>query len=552
MGEVGAGSDRFRLPATRFDFCAPVPAIGEIAAAHFIAIGGSGMSGIARLFLDAGVSVSGSDANESVAVAELREAGARVAIGHDATNLPSRAGSDVHDRDESGQESGPARGGRTVVVVSSAIREDNPELLEARRRGLTVLHRAQGLAALLPGRVAVAVAGANGKTTTSAMLTVALHEAGTDPGFVIGSPIGGWGRSAALGSGTGFVVEADESDGSFLSYRPEVAVVTNIRPDHLDHYGDIETIEEAFRAFAATIRPGGLLVVCQDDPRAAALGRWFAGRGGRVLRYGISVEADVRVTEIDVLPDGRGAVAQVVDDTQQAASSVTLSIPFPGVHNLANATAAYTAAVHGLGAAPARVLAGLATFSGTARRFEDVGSAAGVRVVDDYAHNPDKVAAVVAAGRSVVSGDGRLIAVFQPHLFSRTRDFAAEFATALSGADRVVLLDVFAAREDPIAGVDGALVRDRLAELWGESRDADLRYVPVRDEVPAVVAALAGAGDLVLTIGAGDVTALGPQILTAVSGTGTSQDHPSGAGPEPPPPVEPTPPPQPTVPAEED
>lgn len=549
MSDGGPGSmsvDRFRLPATRFDFTSPVPAVSSFDAAHFIAIGGSGMSGIAHLFLDAGCRVSGSDRELSPAVTRLQEAGAAVATGHDAAHLPG-PGSDLLHTD------GATDGSRIAVVVSSAIRDDNPELVAARERGLTVLHRSQGIAAVLGDgqREVIAVAGANGKTTTSAMVTVALHQAGAAPGFVVGAPIGGWNRSADLGDGRPFVVEADESDGSFLTYRPTTAVVTNIRPDHLDHYGSLEAIEEAFRAFASTIQPGGLLVVCSDDPGAAALGAWYEAEGGRVLRYGVGVEADVRITDVTTKADGSGVSATLLDgvgvadrdidrhiETSTAASrdAATVQIRYPGLHNLSNAAAAYTAAVHGGSGSidPDLVLAGLASFAGTARRFEEVGTAAGVRVIDDYAHNPDKVAAVVAAGRSVVdgvdepsgeSGDGagtrRLIVIFEPHLFSRTRDFTEEFAQALSGADEVIVLDIYPAREDPIPGVTGATVSDAVTRLWSAKGGGGTRrqatFAATRQDAVEAGAALARPGDLVLTVGAGTITTLGPELLAQLN-----------------------------------
>lgn len=503
-------SDTADVP--RFDFTAPVPPVGALGPTHFIAIGGSGMSGIAHLYLQAGVEVSGSDAKDSATLRALAAAGARVHVGHDPGHLPPVG----------------------TVVVSSAIRPDNPELGAARAAGLRVLHRAQGLAALLAGRRPAAVAGANGKTTTSAMLTVGLQSAGCAPGFVIGSPIGGQGVSSAPGAGTDFVVEADESDGSFLSYRPEVAVVTNVRPDHLDHYGTYAAIEEAYDAFARTIRPKGLLVVCQDDPGAARLGERHRARGARVLSYGVSADADVRITE--VATHGLRTTATLIDrpappsDTEanaesgrepdagtesRAVSVRHLEVPMAGLHNLANATGAYVAAVHGLGADPDAFLAGVAEFGGTDRRFQPVGEIGGVRIIDDYAHNPDKVAAVVAAGRSVVADSGRLVVLFQPHLYSRTRDFAAEFADGLSGADLVVVTEVFAAREDPIPGVSGELIVQAL--LARPDAPQQVLWLPQRVQAAACLADLVRAGDLVLTVGAGDVTTVGPELLALLS-----------------------------------
>ncbi|WP_114907867.1 UDP-N-acetylmuramate--L-alanine ligase [Ornithinimicrobium murale] len=479
----------------RFDFTTPVPPVADLGPVHFIAIGGSGMSGVARMFLAAGVPVSGSDARDSATLRALEAEGARVFVGQRAENLPA----DV-----------------ATVVISSAIRESNPELAAARERGLRVLHRAQGIAALLPGRAAVAVAGANGKTTTSGMLTVALQHSGADPAYVLGSQLttqDGRGTNAAPGTGP-FVIEADESDGSFLTYHPDVAVVTNIKPDHLDFYGDLATIEATFTRFAGTIAADGLLVAAADDRGAATLAATHREGGGAVATFGTDESADVWLTELR--PDAMTATAHLTwqrdltapdGATVPAGTTRTLSVPMPGAHNLANAAAALVAATAGLGQDLDAVLAGLAAYPGTHRRFERVGEAAGVLVIDDYAHNPDKVAAVVRAGRGLVdTGGGRLVVLFQPHLFSRTRDFAAEFAAGLSAADVVVLLDVYAAREDPIDGVSGATIADLV-------EGPQVHYVADRSVVVPKVADLLQQGDLVLTVGAGDITELGAPLV---------------------------------------
>src|SRR5690606_6870642 len=463
----------------RFDFTAPVPPVDELGPVHFIAIGGSGMSGVARMYLAAGVRVSGSDARDSATLRALEAEGAMVFVGQDPANLAD----DVQ-----------------TVVISSAIRETNPELAAARERGLRVLHRAQGIAALLPGRDAVAVAGANGKTTTSGMLTVALQHSGADPAYVLGSQLttaDETGTNAAPGTGP-FVIEADESDGSFLTYRPQVAVVTNVKADHLDFYGDLATIETAFARFAGTIRDGGLLVAAADDPGAAALARVHQDGGGAVATFGTTEGADVRLS--DLRPDSMTATAQVTWQRDlgevPAGTTRTLTVPMPGAHNLANAAAALVAATAGLGQNLDALLAGLAAYPGTHRRFERVGEAAGVRVIDDYAHNPDKVAAVVRAGRGLVDAagttdnaeHGRLVVVFQPHLFTRTRDFATEFAAGLSAADVVVLMDVYAAREEPLDGVTGAAIADLL-------QGPEVHFVPERERVVPLVAGLVREGD---------------------------------------------------------
>ncbi len=468
---------------TRFDFRAPVPALADLGRVHFVAIGGIGMSGVARLMLAHRVSVSGSDARDSPVLASLRAAGARVWTGHDAAHVE----------------------GADTVVVSSAVREDNVELAAARATGLRVLHRSQALAALTATDRRVAVAGANGKTTTTSMLTVALRAAGVDPSFAAGGEIAGLETNAGTGSGGVFVVEADESDGSFLVYRPHVSVVTNVQADHLDHYGDLEHVRAAYREFVATMPDGGLLVACADDPGSAELAEEARRSGLRVLTYGFDPGADVVLGEPSAAGLGTTATLTGPDGAPRA-----LRLAVPGQHNQLDAAAAWTAAVLGLGADPDGVLAGLAGFAGARRRFEVRGRVRGVTVVDDYAHNPGKVEAVVRTGAGLTPG-GRLVVVFQPHLYSRTRDFAAEFAAALAPADEVVLLDVYGAREDPIPGVGSELIAAPL-------RDAGtpVTLCPDRSAVAALVAGHAHSGDLVLTVGAGDVTALGPEILLAL------------------------------------
>ncbi|MHB8273985.1 MAG: UDP-N-acetylmuramate--L-alanine ligase [Dermatophilaceae bacterium] len=475
----------------RFDFTTEVPVASSLGSVHFIAIGGAGMSGVARVMLAQGIAVSGSDAKESLVLTALAAEGAVVHIGHDATHLE----------------------GADTVVISSAIREDNAELREARSRGLRVLHRSQALASVMRGSRKVAVAGANGKTTTTSMLTVALQHCGLDPSFVIGGELAKHGTNAHHGTGDIFVAEADESDGSFLVYRPEVAIVTNVQPDHLDFYGTFEAVRAAYVMFAATVPPHGLLVTCADDPGSRALAEVARAAGTRVITYGLASDADVRLTELG----GAGLRAHAVLMGAGLDSVVLgrLEIGMPGRHNVLNATAAFVAATEGLGQQPARVLEGLAGFTGTRRRFESKGEVAGVRVVDDYAHNPGKVTAVVETALSLAA-PGRLIVVFQPHLYSRTRDFAAELAEALSPADIVIVMDVYAAREDPVPGVTGALIADRLAEAVERPHSEVVRFVrfvPSWSDVAPLVAQIAAPGDLVVTVGAGDVTMVGPEIL---------------------------------------
>ncbi|MFS0705690.1 UDP-N-acetylmuramate--L-alanine ligase [Cellulomonas sp. 179-A 9B4 NHS] len=479
-------------PGTR----APVPLV-DLGRVHLVGVGGAGMSAIAPLLAARGLTVSGSDAHDGPALAGLRAAGVRVHVGHDAAH--------VDDVDS--------------LVVSSAVRASNPEVAAAQARGLPVLHRSEALASLMAGRDAVAVAGAHGKTTTSAMIATALVHAGADPAFAIGGVV----RSAegTLGGsrhGDGpFVAEADESDGSFLAYEPLVAVVTNVEPDHLDHYGSREAFEEAFVRFAARVRPGGRLVACADDPGAARLVAsardGLRQRGADVVTYGVGQDADVHVGGSRATDDGRWEVVLTPAD---GTGPVTLRLRVPGAHMALDAAAAWCA-LRRLGVAPAAAAAGLDAFAGTGRRFEDRGTAAGVRVVDDYAHHPTEVAALLTAARQV-AGAGRVLALFQPHLFSRTRTFAAEFGAAFDLADGVVVTDVYAAREDPDPAVTGALVADAVPT------PGKARFVPDRVGAAHAVAALARDGDLVLTVGAGDVTELGPVVLAALEERGTSAD----------------------------
>jgi UDP-N-acetylmuramate--alanine ligase len=447
---------------------------------HLIGIGGAGMSGIARILLARGHTVSGSDAKESRAVVALRALGADVSVGHDAAHLPPA----------------PA-----TVVVSSAIRDTNPELVGARERGLPVVHRAQALAALTTGRRLACVAGTAGKTSTTSMLTVALQHCGLDPSFAIGGDLTS-GTGAHEGSGEIFVAEADESDGSFLAFTPEVAVVTNLEPDHLDHFGTPEAYAAVFRDFARCIVPGGALVTCTDDPGAAALAEDAEAEGIRVLRYGRGPGTDA--TLLAHRPDGTGSRVLL----RHAGAEHRLRLAVPGEHMALNALGAFLAGLE-LGASVEGMLEGLAVFDGVRRRFEFRGRAGGVAVYDDYAHHPAKVAAQLRAARDVLgSARGRLIVAFQPHLYSRTRDFADEFGRALGLADEVVVLEVYGAREDPIPGVSGKLIADAVP-LPPER----VHFVPRWADVPAVVAGLARPGDLVITMGAGDITVLGPEIL---------------------------------------
>ncbi|SEF32444.1 UDP-N-acetylmuramate--L-alanine ligase [Amycolatopsis pretoriensis] len=450
----------------------------ELRRAHLIGIGGAGMSGIARILLARGAFVSGSDAKESRALLSLRAQGAELFVGQAASNISAL--------------SQPP----SAVVVSTAIKETNPELVAAREAGIPVLHRAQALAGLMEGHRVACIAGTHGKTSTTSMLTVALQHCRLDPSFAIGGDLNESGANAHHGEGGIFVAEADESDGSFLTYSPSVAVVTNVEPDHLDHHGTAEAYTKVFTEFVGRIVPGGLLIVCADDAAADELGSQAAELGVRVRRYGRTA-TDARILDYTPAPDG-GVVRLLLDG-----SELSVRVAVPGEHMALNAVAALLAGIE-LGAPAAELADGLAAFGGVRRRFEFKGRAGDVRVYDDYAHHPTEVAAQLRAVRTA-AGSGRVVVVFQPHLYSRTKMFSAEFAAALSLADEVVVLDVYGAREEPEPGVTGALIADQVT--------ASVRYEPAFDVAAPLVASLAQAGDLVVTMGAGDVTQLGPEIL---------------------------------------
>ncbi|OBC09865.1 UDP-N-acetylmuramate--L-alanine ligase [Mycobacterium sp. 852013-50091_SCH5140682] len=458
----------------------------ELQRVHMVGIGGAGMSGVARILLDRGAMVSGSDAKESRGVVALRARGAQIRIGHDASSLDLLPG-----------------GATAVVTTHAAIPKTNPELVEARRRGIPVILRPVVLAKLMAGYTTLMVTGTHGKTTTTSMLIVALQHSGFDPSFAVGGELGEAGTNAHHGSGRCFVAEADESDGSLLEYTPDVAVVTNIEADHLDFFGTEEAYVAVFDSFVERIAPGGSLVVCTDDPGAAALADRTDALGIKVLRYG-SAGDDLAGTLLSWDQQGTGAVAHIQLAGEPHPRAIRLAVP--GRHMALNALAAVLAAV-AVGAPAEAVLDGLAGFEGVRRRFELVGSTDGVRVFDDYAHHPTEVRATLAAARSVVTATGgRLIVAFQPHLYSRTATFAGDFGAALDAADQVFVLDVYGAREQPIAGVSGATVAGRVS--------VPVTYIPDFSAVAAEVAASARPGDVVITMGAGDVTMLGSEILT--------------------------------------
>ena len=454
----------------------PADRLGRV---HFVGIGGAGLSGIARIMLARGITVSGSDAKESRVLEALRALGARCDVGHDASH--------VRDAD--------------TLVVSTAVREDNPEVVEAQRLGLRVLPRSAALESVMRGRQVVAVAGTHGKTTTTSLLTVALQHCAADPSFAIGGELNVTGSNAHDGSGGIFVAEADESDGAFLVYSPYGALVTNVEADHLDNYGTEEAYHAAFSEFLDRIDPAGFLVAVVDDDGAATLAAEARARGLEVIGVGESAAADLRAEGLTFL--GSTSTFTVVERGRRL-GEITLRIP--GRHYVLDALAALAAGLR-LGFGFAELRRGLEAFSGTRRRMELKGEADGVRVYDSYAHHPNEIAGDLQAARSI-AGEGRVVVAFQPHLVSRTKIFGPAMGEALGAADEVVVMDVYVAREDPEPGINGRLVASHVP-LPPEH----VHFEPSWSATPEALVARARPGDLVLTLGAGDVTLVGPEVL---------------------------------------
>ncbi|MFC9228483.1 UDP-N-acetylmuramate--L-alanine ligase [Streptomyces decoyicus] len=449
---------------------------------HFIGIGGAGMSGIAKILAQRGAQVAGSDAKDSATAQALRALGATVHLGHAAGHLAEDA---------------------TSVVVSSAIRPDNPELAAAHERGIPVVHRSDALASLMDGLRPIAVAGTHGKTTTTSMLAVSLGALGLKPSYAIGGDLDAPGSNAEHGSGEIFVAEADESDRSFHKYAPEVAIILNVELDHHANYASMDEIYESFETFVGRIRPGGTLVIAADQPGARELTERISGRYDiQVVTYGESADADVRILKVNP----RGLTSDVTV-TLTSGKILTFTVSVPGRHYAHNAVAALAAGV-ALGLAPHNLASALGKYTGVKRRLQLKGEAAGVQVIDSYAHHPTEMTADLEAIRGAAEGS-RVLVVFQPHLFSRTQELGTAMGQALALADASVVLDIYPAREDPIPGVTSALIIDA-------ARTAGAEVTPESDQaaVADVIAGMAKPGDLVLTMGAGDVTDLGPAILS--------------------------------------
>ena len=451
----------------------PPEAVGAI---HFIGIGGIGMSGIAEMLAAKGYRVQGSDAAEGYTLDRLRGLGVAVSVGHAAANVA----------------------GAKVVVVSSAIRPDNVELMAARAAGLSIVRRAEMLAELMKPLEAVAVAGTHGKTTTTTMVAALLEAGGLDPSVVNGGVINAYGSNAKTGKGRWMVVEADESDGTFLKLPARAAVVTNVDPEHLDHFKTYDAVKAAFRSFIEGVPFYGFAAVCADHAPTMEIAA--AIRDRRILSYGFAEGADVRAGNLSA--DRNGMVFDVTFSARVTGGAATLKgvhLPMPGRHNVANALAAMTVARE-LGVADADAVKGLAAFEGVQRRFTRVGVWNCVTVIDDYSHNPPKIAAAIEAARQMA--EGRVIAVVQPHRFTRVRDLWDGFVGCMDGADVAIVSDIYTAGETPIEGVTGAA----LAEAISRHGHPDARYLPSPDDLPALVRAIAKPGDYVIVLGAGSNT----------------------------------------------
>ena len=456
----------------------PVPF--DLGPVHFVGIGGIGMSGIAEIMLKIGYSVQGSDAKASANTERLEKLGARIFIGHDAAHVGD---------------------GVSAVVYSTAVKATNPEMVVARERRIPLVRRAEMLAELMRLQFSIAVGGTHGKTTTTSMVAAILDAGGLDPTVVNGGIINAYGTNAKVGDGDWIVVEADESDGSFLRLKSTVAIVTNIDPEHLDHYGDFDGVRKAFVDFVENIPFYGFAAVCLDHPEVQRLGASIDNR--RLVTYGVNPQAMVRADNVEMKPDG--CRFDVVIQPQGLAAldepiRITgLHLPMAGWHNVANALAAIAVARE-LDVSDDDIRSGLAGFGGVRRRFTTTGVVGGVRIVDDYGHHPVEIAAVLKAARQVA--EGRVIAVVQPHRFTRLESLMEEFSTCFSDADAVFVADVYAAGETPIEGID----KDALVEGIRRFGHRSVQPLESVEALPGVIAAEAKDGDLVVLLGAGDIT----------------------------------------------
>jgi UDP-N-acetylmuramate--alanine ligase len=453
----------------------------KIQRVHFVGIGGIGMSGIAEVLLNLGFKVSGSDLKGSPVTERLASLGAKIFIGHRAEN--------VH--------------GAEVVVTSSAISKDNPEVIEAHSHRIALIQRAEMLAELMRLKYGIAIAGMHGKTTTTSMVAAVLAAGKLDPTVVVGGRVDALGSNARIGKSQYLVAEADESDRSFLKLSPIISVVTNIDREHMDCYRDMQDVEDAFVDFLDRLPFYGIAVVCNDDP---VLVRLLPRLARRAVTYGFAVESDFRISNWEKLAVTRGGSRFRV--TYQSKDLGTFEVHVPGEHNVRNATAAIAVGV-GLDLSTEDIRRGLADFSGVDRRFQIKGQAGGVTVIDDYGHHPTEIRATLAAARQC--GYGQIHVIFQPHRYTRTRDLQEEFAAAFDDCDSVTVLDIYAASEQPILSVSG----ERLAEAIKRSQP-NCAYADSFESAIASMVARVSAGDMVLTLGAGNVSQIGPQLLTAL------------------------------------
>jgi UDP-N-acetylmuramate--alanine ligase len=462
----------------KIDVPTDIPAADQLGRVFFIGIGGAGLSAIARLMAQQGITVSGSDANDSAVLAALRSEGIPCHVGHDADHL-----ADVD-----------------TVIASTAVREDNVEIVEAQRRGLRLWPRSAGLRSVMVGRRTIGVVGTHGKTTTTAMLTCALIASGAEPSYAIGAEVASLGANARLGSGDLLIAEADESDGAFLVYHPDGAIVTNVDADHLDNYGTVEAYAAAFDTFIGTV--GSFVVLNADDPGARALAAPARARGLHVVLAGFAEDADLRVDQLVI-----GGTSTTFTASRDGVELGLVRLAVPGAHYAVDATLALAAGLQ-LGQDFTALTAGLASYTGAQRRMQLLGEAGGVRVYDSYAHHPTEISADLAAARAIAGGD-RLVVAYQPHLVSRTRLYGAEMGHALSAADRVVVADIYLAREDADPAVTADLIVDAVdgPRATAGGPVAGLAEVLLPELRP---------GDLLLTLGAGDITTVGPLVLAAL------------------------------------
>ncbi|MCM5556952.1 UDP-N-acetylmuramate--L-alanine ligase [Pleomorphomonas sp. JP5] len=448
----------------------------DIGPVHFVGIGGIGMSGIAEVLADLGYRVQGSDQAENANVERLRASGIPVTVGHKAENL----------------------GAAEVLVVSSAIKRDNPELVAARERHLPIVRRAEMLAELMRFKQAIAIGGTHGKTTTTSLVAALLDAGGLDPTVINGGIINAYGTNARMGAGDWMVVEADESDGTFVKLPADIAIVTNIDPEHLDHYGTFDAARAAFRQFIENVPFYGFAVMCLDHPEVQALVSKIEDR--RIITYGQNPQADVRFADLRI-EGGHSRFSVEIRDRVTGAETVipALELPMPGRHNVSNATAAIAVA-HRLGISAEAIRKGLGAFGGVKRRFTRTGDFNGVTIYDDYGHHPVEIMAVLRAARE--GATGKVVAVMQPHRYSRLQSLFPDFCKAFNDADTVIIADVYPAGEQPIEGAD----KDHLVSGIKAAGHRDARALEGPDKLAATIASVARPGDMVVCLGAGNIT----------------------------------------------